>query len=352
MKKEKFSLIEKLCKADGISGFEEEIREIMKKELKKSCDDVIVDSFGNVIGRKGKGKLKIMLAAHMDEVGLMVKHISKEGFVNFVKIGGIDDRLLLGKEVIIKNRKGDVFGVIGSKSPHLQKKEEVEKVIKHDEMFIDIGAKNEKDARKKISVGDPILFPKKFGKLSKNLFYSKAVDDRIGCYILLKVMEKIPKNIDMEIYGVGTTQEEVGLKGARVSAFRINPDYGFAIDTTIAGDTPQIKESESSLKLGKGPAITITEASGRGVITHPKIRNLLTKIAKKYKIPYQEDILEGGMTDGAIIYLTREGIPTGVVSVPCRYIHSPLGVFNIDDVNNAIKLLVKAIINFKNNIKI
>jgi putative aminopeptidase FrvX len=340
-------LLKKLCNASGVSGFEGNVTEIMKKEFKKTCENVEVDGFGNIIARKGRGKRKIMLAAHMDEIGLMVKHINDKGFISFVKIGGIDDRLLINQRVVIKTKKGDIPGVIGSKPPHLQKEEEKKKVLKHDELFIDIGAKDEKDAGKRVSIGDPVVFEPNFGQLNKEVFYGKAIDDRIGCYILQKVMEKIPKNIDATVYAVGTAQEEVGLKGARVSAFKINPDYAFAIDTTIAGDTPQIKETESSLMIGEGPAITITEASGRGVVTHPKLRELLMKTAKKYKIPYQVDVLEGGMTDGAIIYLTREGVPTGVISVACRYIHGPTGVFNMRDVDDAIKLLTKTLLDFR-----
>ncbi len=340
-------LLKELCTMDGISGFEKNIAKIMQREFRKTCDSVEVDNFGNVIGRKGNGKRKIMLAAHMDEVGLMVKHINEKGFVSFVKIGGIDDRILLGKRVVIKSKKGDVQGVIGSKPPHLQKKKEREKIIRHEELFIDIGAKNEKEAKKKIEVGDPIIFEPNFGKLTDDLLYGKAIDDRIGCYTLIKIMEKIPKNIKATIYAVGTAQEEVGLKGARVSAFKLNPDYAFAIDTTIAGDTPQIKETESSLKIGEGPAITITEAGGRGVVTHPRLRELLIKTAKKYKIPYQIDVLEGGMTDGAIIYLTREGIPTGVISIPTRYIHGPTGIFSMKDLNNSVRLLTKVLVEFK-----
>ena len=340
-------LIEELCTAAGISGFEGDIVKIMQRELGKSCDSVETDNFGNIIASKGKGKMKIMLAAHLDEIGLMVKYISKEGFINFVKIGGIDDRSLMGQRVIVKAKKGDVPGIIGSKPPHLQKDEERKQVIKHEDLFIDIGAKDDKDAKKRIEIGDPIIFEPNFAGLGNNLYYGKAVDDRLGCYILAKVMEKIPKDINATVYAVGTAQEETGLKGARVSAFKIDPDYAFAIDTTIAGGTPQIKETESNLKVGNGPAITITEASGRGVVTHPKLRELLINSAKKNKIPYQIDVLEGGMTDGAIIYLTREGIPTGVVSIPCRYIHAPSGVFSMKDVDNAIKLLIKALTSFR-----
>lgn len=340
-------LIKQLCEADGISGYEKNVAEIMKKELTKTCDKVETDSFGNIIATKGKGKTEIMLAAHMDEIGLMVKHINEQGFINFIKIGGIDDRVLINQRVQIKTKKGSINGIIGSKPPHLQKEEEKKKIIKHDELFVDIGAKNQKEAEKMVEVGDPIVFEPNFGQLTKEVYYGKAVDNRLGCYILLKVMEKLPKNINARIYAVGTAQEEVGLKGARVTAFKLDPDYAFAVDTTIAGDTPHIKKTESSLKIGHGPAITITEASGRGVVTHPKLRERLTKTAKKYKIPYQVDVLEGGMTDGAMIYLTREGIPTGVVSVACRYIHGSAGVFDMRDVDNTIKLLTKTLIEFR-----
>ncbi|HDN83668.1 MAG TPA: M42 family peptidase [Candidatus Altiarchaeales archaeon] len=338
------NLLKSLCLASGISGFEDEVAKLIKSSLQKSCKEVRVDALGNVIGIKGKGKKKIMLAAHMDEIGLMVKHIDDNGFISFVKIGGIDDRTLLNQRVIIKTKKGDVRGVIGAKPPHLQKEEERNKVIKHNELFIDIGAKNKKDAEKKVSVGDPIIFEPNFGKLSNNVFYGKAIDNRLGCYIMLEVMNRLPADIGLKIYAVATSQEEIGLKGARVSAFGIDPDYAFVIDTTISGDTPHIKPQESSLRIGKGPAITITEASGRGVVTHPKLRELLIRVAKKNRIPYQIDVLEGGMTDAAIIYITKSGIPSAVISVACRYIHSATGVFDMRDVNYAIKLLTKTIL--------
>jgi len=324
--KHDIELLKKLCNTSGISGFESNIAEIMKKELNKSCDKVETDLFGNVIARKGKGKKKIMLAAHMDEIGLMVKHITKEGYLNFVKIGGIDDRILLGQRVVIESKKGSVLGIIGSKPPHMQK-----------------GCKDKKEAEKKVEVGDPIVFEKNFGNLNGDLYYGKAIDNRIGCYAMIKIMEEI--EADAEIYAVATAQEEVGLKGARTSSFKINPDLAIAIDTTIAGDTPQMKENESSLKIGNGVAITMIEASGRGVIVNQKIREIFIETAKKNKIKYQIDVLEGGMTDGATIYISREGIPTGVLSIPTRYIHSPTAVFSIKDVESAITLTLRSIKN-------
>lgn len=338
------ALLKEIIEASGISGYESEIAKIMNNEFRKTCDDVQIDNFGNVVARKGKGKKKIMLAAHMDEVGLMVKHITKEGFVYFIRIGVIDDRILPAQKVIIKTKNGDCFGVIGTKPPHLQRKEEKKKPLEYEDMFIDIGCKSKEEAEKRIEVGDIIVFEPNSGVLNGKLYYGKAIDDRIGCFALIRIMEKL--KVDAEVYAVATGQEEVGLKGARTSAFKINPDYALVIDTNAAGDTPQITERESSLKLGAGVAITIIEASGRGLIVNEKMKTLLVDTAKENKIKYQIDVIEGGMTDGAIIYMNKEGVSTGVLSIPTRYIHSPTGVFNIDDVDAAVELAVKAVERF------
>jgi len=315
------------------------------EEFKKAKCEVSVDKIGNVIAKKGRGKRRIMLAAHMDEVGLLVKHINKEGYVSFVKIGGIDDRVIVNQVVKIRSKyhlKGIVTGVVGMKPPHLQKKKDEKEPLKYEDMFIDIGAKNKKEAEKLVSIGDPITFMPSFEVMNKDMVCGKALDNRLGCYALIKIMQNLPK-LDAEVYAVGTTQEEVGLKGARVAAYSINPDYSIAIDITMAGDTPHIKETESNLKLGKGPSITILEASGRGVVTHPEVKEVLVRTATKNNIPYQMDVLEGGMTDAAIIYMSREGIPSGVVSIPMRYTHGPVGVFHRRDLENAIKLVSKTI---------
>jgi endoglucanase len=272
----------------------------------------------------------------MDEIGLMVKFITKDGYLNFIKVGGIDDRILLGQRVIVKTKKGDVRGLIGSKPPHLQKDEERRHPVKYEDMFIDIGAKNKEEAEKMVSVTDPIIFDTDAGILNGSLCYGKAIDNRVGCYALIKIMEKL--KVNAEVYAVATVQEEVGLKGARTSSFKIDPDFAIAIDTTVAGDTPGIKETESSLKLGNGVAITVIEAAGRGVIVSEKVRDLFIGTAKKEKIKYQLDVIEGGMTDGAIIYMNREGIPTGVLSIPTRYVHAPTGVFHLDDVTAVVNL--------------
>ena len=334
-------LLKRILNASGISGYENEIAKIMREELKKTCSEVSVDNFGNVIARKGKGKRKIMLAAHMDEVGFVVKHISKEGFLSFIKVGGIDDRVLPAQRVVVKAKDRDITGIIGTKPPHLLREEERKQPLKYEDMFIDIGAKNKEEAEKKVSIGDAVVFEPNAGVLNGKLYYGKAIDDRVGCFALIKIMEKL--KVSAQVYAVATSQEEVGLKGARTSSYRINPDFAIALDTTVAGDTPQIRESESCLKLGNGAAITIIEASGRGLIVNERMKDLFIKTAKTHKIKYQMDVIDGGMTDGAMIYMNREGIPTGVLSIPSRYIHSATGVFHIDDLNAAVALAVKSV---------
>jgi endoglucanase len=242
---------------------------------------------------------------------------------------------------VVKGKNGDCLGVIGAKPPHLQSDEDRKRPVKHEDMFIDIGAKDKKDALKRVEIGDIAIFEPNAGILNGRLYYGKAIDNRVGCFALLKIMEKI--DIDAQVYAVATGQEEVGLKGARTSAFGIDPDYAIALDTNIAGDTPQVTERESSLKLGDGVGITLIEASGRGVIVNEKMKNLLIDIAKKNKIKYQIAVIEGGMTDGAMIYLNRAGVQTGVLSIPTRYIHSPTGVFSIDDLESAVKLTIKSL---------
>jgi endoglucanase len=277
----------------------------------------------------------------MDEVGLVVKYITKEGYLNFIKVGGIDDRILLGQRVVVKAKARDIVGIIGAKPPHLLKEEERKQPPKYEDMFIDIGSKSREESLATLSIGDPVIFEPNAGVLHDNLYYGKAVDNRVGCYALLKIMQKI--KVNAQVYAVATAQEEVGLKGARTSSFKLNPDFAIAIDTTVAGDTPGIKEAESPLTLGGGVAITTIEASGRGFIVSQEIKEMFIEVAKKNKIKFQIGVLEGGMTDAATIYMNREGIPTGVLSIPSRYVHSPSGVFHIQDVQAAADLTVKAL---------
>jgi putative aminopeptidase FrvX len=333
-------LLEKLSNASGVSGFEDNVRNLMMEELKGFVDELDVDNMGNLIAIKnGKpdGK-KVMLAAHMDEIGLIVRYIDKNGFIKFSKLGGINDQMLLNQEVYIHSNGEKILGVIGSKPPHRMKAAEKKKPVEYENMFIDIGASSKEDAEEMINVGDPITIKQKFAELKNDLVMGNAMDNRVGCAILLEVMKRARS--DATICGVGTVQEEVGLKGARTAAFRINPDMALALDVTISGDHPGMKEEEAPAKAGKGPCIILTDASGRGIITHPQVKELLIQVAEEEEIPYQIEVSEGGTTDATAIHLTREGIPTGVISPPSRYIHTPVSVVNIKDVENAVKLIL------------
>ena len=334
--------LEKLSNACGVAGREEKVRNLMKKFLKLHVDEIREDKLGNVIGiKKGKKKApKVMLAAHMDEIGLLLKTISKEGFLRFAKIGGIDDRILLAQKVIVYTEKGPLHGIIGSKPPHIQKEEERKKVTTYDELFIDIGAKNQEEARKRgVRIGDPVGFDIKFAKVGKSIVVGKAFDDRVGCAVLVEAMKRLKKT-SCTVYAVGTVQEEVGLRGAITAAFGIYPDVGIALDVTVAGDVPGVKEVEAPIKLRKGPSLTVADS---GLITHPKVLRLLIDAAEENRIPYQLETGLPGSTDAARISLTREGVPSGVISIPTRYIHSPASMLSLEDAENAVKLTVVAI---------
>jgi endoglucanase len=335
-------ILEKLSNACGVTGREEEVRSLMKNLLKPLVDEVKEDKLGNVIGvKKGKKNApRVMLAAHMDEIGLLVKTISKEGFIQFAKMGGIDDRILLAQNVIVYTEKEPLHGIIGSKPPHIQKEDERKKVLSYDELFIDVGAGSQDEAKKMgVRIGNPIGFDMKFVKVGKNIMIGKALDDRAGCAVMIEALKRL-KNTECTVHAVGTVQEEVGLRGATTAAFGIYPDVGIALDVTVAGDVPGVREVEAPIKMGKGPSIEIADY---GLITHPKVLRLLVDAAEENKIPYQLEAGLPGSTDAARISLTREGVPSGVICVPTRYIHSPSSMLSLEDAENAVKLTVAAV---------
>ncbi|MDR3291047.1 MAG: M42 family metallopeptidase [Methanobrevibacter sp.] len=339
-------LMKKLSLAPGISGFEGEIANIIESELNEHVDLIEEDSLGNIIAtKKGESSTKVMLAAHMDEIGLMVKYIDKKGFILFTKIGGINDQMLMNQKVIIHGVKGDVFGVIGSKPPHIMKSAERKKIVEYDKMFIDIGALSKEEAEKSVSLGDPITFKGDFEEFPNDLIMGKALDNRIGCYVMIETLKRV--NTKATVYGVGTVQEEVGLKGAKTSAFKLNPDLAFALDVTVSGDHPGVEMKEAPAVIGKGPAVVLVDAGGRGIMVTEKIKKILTEAGKRGNIDYQLEVSDGGTTDGTAIHLTREGIPTGVLSVPTRYIHTTVSVASMKDIKKTIDLLVEAINNIE-----
>jgi putative aminopeptidase FrvX len=334
--------LEKLSNTCGVTGREEDVRKLMVKLMKPHVDEIAVDKLENVIAvKKGKpGSPKVMLAAHMDEVGLMVKTITKEGFVQFAKMGGIDDRILLAQKVVVHTQKGPLQGIIGAKPPHIQKEDERKKIVTYDRLFIDIGAENLKDANKMgVKVGDPVSFDVQYAKISNDIVTGKAFDDRVGCAIMIEILKQIEKT-DCTVCAVGTVQEEVGLRGAATATFGIDPDMGIALDVTVAGDVPGVRDFDTSVKMGKGPVLTVADS---GLITHPKVLRMLMDAAEESEILYQLETGLPGSTDAARISLTRQGVPSGTVSVATRYIHSPAGMLNLKDAENSVKLTAAAI---------
>jgi endoglucanase len=334
--------LEKLSNACGVTGREEEVRNLMMKLLKPYADKVVVDKLENVIAlKKGRRNApKVMLAAHMDEIGLMVKTVTKEGFLQFSKMGGIDDRILVAQQVTVYTDKGALPGIVGSKPPHIQKEEERKKILAFDELFIDVGAADKDDAAKKgVKVGDPVGFVAKYAKVGEDTVIGKAFDDRVGCAAMIETLKLLEKT-NCTIYAVGTVQEEVGLRGAGTAAFSIDPDIGIALDVTVAGDVPGVREVDTTLKMGKGPALTVADA---GLITHPKVLHLLLDTAEENKIPYQLETGLMGTTDAARIAMTKEGVPSGTVSVATRYIHSPCSMLSLKDAEDCAKLTAAAI---------
>jgi putative aminopeptidase FrvX len=334
--------LEKLSNACGVTGREDEVRELMINLMRPHADEIIVDKLENVIAvKKGESSgSKIMLAAHMDEVGLMVKTITKEGVLQFTKMGGIDDRILPAQRIKVFSRKGVFPGIIGSKPPHIQKEEERKKIINFDELFIDIGAENKEDVSALgVRVGDPVGFDVKYVQLGRDVVMGKAFDNRAGCVAMIQVLRLMEKT-DCTVCAVGTVQEEVGLRGAGTAAFGVDPDVAIALDVNIAGDVPGVREFDTSLKMGKGPSLTISDS---GLITHPKVLRWLLDTAEEEKIPFQLESGLLGSTDAARISLTRQGIPSGSVSIPTRYIHSPVSMLSLKDIENSAKLTVAAI---------
>jgi len=339
------NLLEKLSNAHGISGHEKEVRNILEEEIKDYVDEIKTDKLGNLIATKNGEGPSVMIAAHMDEIGFMVKYVDDNGFIYFAKSGGWFDQTLLNQRVIIHSKDKHTIGVVGSKPPHIMKVEEMKKIIEIGEMYIDIGAKNKKDVEKiGVQVGDTITLDRKFESLSNNMVTGKAFDNRAGIVMMIEAARILSKSkVKAKIHFVGTVQEEVGLKGARTSAYSLNPDVAIATDVNIPGDHPGVEKKHSSLAIGKGPSITVSDAEGIGIVVAESVLDWMKDSAKKGKIPYQLSVTEGGMTDAAIINMTKQGIPSGGICVSTRYIHSPVEVLDLKDLEQCAKLIVECV---------
>ncbi|TDL82056.1 M42 family metallopeptidase [Peribacillus frigoritolerans] len=342
---ETLQMLKDLTDAKGIPGNEREPREVMKKYITAYADEVTTDGLGSLIAKKtGKeGGPKIMVAGHLDEVGFMVTKIDDKGFLRFQPVGGWWSQVMLAQRVTISTKKGDVTGVIGSKPPHILPPEARKKPVDIKDMFIDIGASSREEAMEfGVLPGDQIVPYFEFTVMNNDkMLLAKAWDNRIGCAIAIDVLKGL-KDADHPnvVYGVGTIQEEVGLRGARTSAHVIQPDIGFGVDVGIAGDTPGITEKEASSKMGEGPQIILYDAS---MVSHKGLRDFVVGVADELSIPYQFDAIAGGGTDSGAIHMTANGVPALSITIATRYIHSHAAMLHRDDYENAVKLITEVI---------
>jgi endoglucanase len=310
-------------------------------------DRTFIDNFSNFIAEK-RPKAKeaarsVMLYAHMDEIGLIVKHIDDKGFLYFEPLGAWDPRVLPSQRVSISTSRGPVIGVVGCRPPHIQTREEMEKAYKVEDLFIDIGARSREEAEKwGVQIGSTITIERSLERLGKSTLVSgKALDNRIGCAIMVDVARRMAeRGLDYTLYFGGTVQEEVGLRGAKVAAFGITPSLALVVDASIAGDIPGVEEKRAPLKVGKGLGITIMDS---GFIVSESVKELLVSSAEEDYIPYQLEVLRGGTTDAASIRTTKTGVPVGVLSVPVRYGHSSVEVVDIQDMVNTTRLVISVL---------
>ncbi len=321
----------------GVSGCEFEVRNYIKKKLEEIGCEYKIDKLGNVIAHnKGsKNTKKIMLAAHMDEVGLMVSAIDDGGFIKFKTVGGIDNRVLNSKLVEVGENK--IPGVIGSKAIHLMSEEERGASIPVKSLYIDIGSNSKESTEAKVSIGDYVTFKSDFIEFGDNLMKAKALDDRVGCSAML---ELLAMKLDIDFYACFTVMEEVGLIGARVAADLIEPDFAIVLEGTVSADMPEVKDSDKVTVIGKGPAVSLMDSS---TIYNIDDVNFVVDLAKEHNIPYQYRKGNSGGNDAGVIHTRKAGSRVVALSVPCRYIHSPINVASKNDYENLVKL-VKVVI--------
>jgi putative aminopeptidase FrvX len=330
-------LLKQLCEAPGIPGREERLRTIVRRELEPIVDEMRVDAMGNLICvKKNEGAPKLMIAAHMDEIGFVVSHIDeKKGWLRLVGLGGHDPRNMVAQRVTICAESGDLPGVLypGIKPPHIQGPDDRKKQPTVSDFFVDLGLPAAQ-VQERVRVGDMVTLRRDFEEIG-DCVSAKALDDRVAVYVMIRALQAA-QQFGFEVYAVATTQEEVGLRGALTSAYGIEPDVGIALDTTLAVDIPGVSDHEQVTALGQGTAIKILDGS---VIANPKLVAYLRELADSRDIAWQNEILPRGGTDAGAMQRVRAGVASGVISIPTRYIHSPVEMVHVDDVKASIALL-------------
>ena len=345
MRKESLKFLEKLLDAPSPSGYEQPAQRVFREYVAPFCDEVTTDVMGNVLARiigKGKDLPKVMIVGHTDEIGLQVKYVDDRGFLYFAAVGGVDAHLTPGKRVNVHTVSGVVPGVIGKKPIHLMDAKDRETVVKLEAQYIDIGAKDKKDAQKLVKVGDAVTFESSFTRLQGDRVASRGFDDKAGCFVVAEVLRLVNasgKKLNIDLYGVSSVQEEIGLRGGTTSCYTINPDVGICVEVDFATDQPDVeKKHNGEVGLGKGPILA------RGANINPHLFELLSAAAEKEKIGIQHTASPRATgTDANVMQISRGGVATALVKIPLRYMHTPVETVSLGDLEDAAKLIVAAL---------
>ncbi len=329
--------LKELTELSGVSGYEYEVRNYIKNKLKEIDCEYYIDKLGNVIAHnKGRKNKTIMVAAHMDEVGLIVRQIDSKGLIKFEAVGGIDQRVLNSKVVLVGDNK--IPGVIGSKAVHLMSKEERGKSLPIDKLYIDIGTDSKEETEKLVSIGDYVSFKSDYVEFGDNMIKGKALDDRVGCSILLELLSM---KLDADFYGVFTVMEEVGLRGAETAAYQLEPDLGIVLEGTVSADMPEVEDYDKTTIIGKGAALSIMD---NATVYDIDVVREVAKIAEDNNIQYQYRTSGAGGNDAGAIHKTKKGAKVVSISIPCRYIHSSVSVASKNDYENVLRLTKEVIL--------
>lgn len=358
LRDESIAFLGSLCDAFGPSGFERDPARILRDHVSPFCDHVRTDRLGSVLFTKrgsSEGPV-VLLPGHIDEVGFVVAGISKEGFLSFATVGGWFDQVLLAQRVVVRTERGMLPGIVSSKPPHILTPEERDKVVKHDKMFVDIGASSKEEAvALGVRVGDPIVPDSRFVTVTKpvieegsnrgetTLAMGKAFDDRIGAFVAAEVVRRLAEeklSHPNTVIGAGTVQEEVGLRGARTTAWLSDPDVCLTLEVDISQDIPGIEPERALVRMGKGPSILTFDAS---MVPNQSLKELVIRTASEHGIPLQLSLMARGGTDAGVIHVTRVGCPSVVLGVPTRHIHSHVGILSLDDVSHLVDLVVAVV---------
>ncbi len=339
-------LLQELTEAHGPSGFEGPVRAIVRREITPLASSVETDGLGSLIAtlRGPSESPRVMIAAHMDELGMLVKYVTADGFVKFQTLGGWLDQGLINQRFTILTRKGPVYGITGLKTPHVMSQQERSRVFERDRIFLDVGAANRQDAEERLGIrpGDPIAPDSRFLPLNDGkLYVGKAWDDRVGLAVMIEVMRRLKQNpAPNSVYAVATVQEEIGLRGARTSSFQVKPDIGLSIEVGVAADYPGISQDEAQERLGSGPGIFLHDSS---MLPNIKLRDFVADVARERRIPLQFNLLSGYGEDGSEMQRVYGGAPAVNITVPARYLHNHNGVIHRDDFDRAVELVTEVV---------